>query len=635
MLNQEERQEEIHSLVESLRQAQEAYTNDEPVMSDAEFDGLEDLLRDLDPNNAYFAEVGAKPTSGWRKVKHAAPMGSLSKAKTLHELGVWHADAGRPRALVVSEKLDGISLSLKYKDGKLVQAATRGDGEEGDDITRNVLLMQGVRKTLGEKFTGHLRAEVILTKSAHKKYVPEYKNLRNAAAGISKREKDPALCKCLLVVCYQVLSDDFDLESKEDEFLWLEEQGCTLPQWEMGTLEQVNTMYEQYIAHERAALNYDIDGLVVEVNDLEAAEELGDSDNRPKGSCAFKFPHEEQPTKLTSIPWQVGNSGRVTPVAYFDGVKLAGATVGQASLHNVGNVTRLWGTRPRVGDTILVSRRHDVNPYVEKVLTRGKGKRLDVPTQCPSCDSKLSMDGAYLVCTNHDACPAQQSGAIKRWVKKLDIKGWGNAIIESLCESGMVENIADLYKLSVDQLAEHSIGGKRVGKSKAQTVLKNLHAKKVLPLGDFVGSIGIDMWGRSMCQLLVDAGYDTLDKMEVASVHDLAAVSGVGDIMARAFVEGFRHYGSSMAAILIAGVEIKAPVVGGSLEGKSFCFTGIRNRELEDRIKDAGGAVKSGVGRGLSFLVAKNPKSTSGKAKKASDYGVPVIGLADVEDMLR
>lgn len=626
---------EIQELVEQLQQAQEAYTNDEPIMSDAEFDALEDQLRDLDPDNTYFAQIGAKPKSGWAKVKHAAPMGSLGKAKTFNELEKWYADAESPEALVVSEKLDGISLSLKYKGGKLVQAATRGDGEEGDDITRNVLLMQGVRKTLGEKFTGHLRAEVVLTKTAHAKYVPDYKNLRNAAAGIAKREKDPAVCKHLTVICYQVLSDDFGLASKEDEFLWLEEQKCLVPNWKLVAFDRVGGIYDLYVEHDREALDYDIDGLVVELNNLEAAEELGESDNRPKGACAFKFPHEKQPTKLTSIPWQVGNSGRVTPVAYFDGVKLAGATVGQASLHNVGNVTRLWGTRPRVGDTILVSRRHDVNPYVEKVLSRGKGKRLDTPTQCPSCKSKLSMDGAYLVCTNHDACPAQQSGNIKRWTTKLDIKGWGDAVIDALCESGTVTKIADLYSLTPDALAEVRMEGKRVGQSKAKTVLKNLHAKKVLPLGDFVGSMGIYMWGRSMCQLLVDAGFDTLQKMEAASVHDLAAVSGVGGIMARAFVEGFRHVSPSMAAILVAGVEIKEPVTGGSLQGKSFCFTGIRNRELEDRIKEAGGAVKGSVGRDLSYLVAKDPKSKSGKAKKATDYGVPVIGLAEVEDMLR
>ena len=623
---------EIQELVEQLQQAKEAYTNDTPIMSDAEFDALEDQLRDLDPDHPYFTEIGAKPKSGWRKVKHLAPMGSLRKVQTTEELGTWVASVCDGTGLVVSEKLDGISISLQYKKGSLIRATTRGDGETGEDITRNVLLMH-VEKTVDDDFTGHIRGEIVLRKSAHKKFVPDYKNPRNAAAGIAKRESDASMCKHLTVMCYQVIPNDFAFESKEDEFLWLEEQGCIVPKWGLTGIAGTIQMHDLYVESKREKLDYDIDGFVVELNDLEAMEALGESDGRPKGARALKFPHEEQTTRLNEVVWQVGNSGRVTPVAYFEPVQLAGATVSQASLHNVNNIASLWGTVPRWGDTILVSRRNDVIPYVESVITHTKGTRFEAPKRCPSCSAPIEHDGAYLVCTG-TKCPAQQSGAIKRWVKKLDIKEWGETLIDTLCEQGLVTNIADLYSLREKDLAEVQMSGKRVGMSTAKKVMRNLQAKLTLSLSDFVGALGIDLWGQSMCQILVDAGCDTLQKMEKASVSDIAAVPGVGTIKARAFVDGFREHESTMQALLDAGICIKAPMVGGSLEGKSFCFTGIRNKELEGRIKDAGGTIKSSVGRGLSCLVAKDPKSTSGKAKKAKEYGVPVIGLADVESMV-
>jgi DNA ligase (NAD+) len=630
---------EIQDLVEQLQQARDAYYNDDPVMSDAEYDTLEDELREVDPKNAFFKQVGARTLvdTKWKKVQHGAPMGSLLKVQTPDEFDKWAADTvakieaaerahdleDASQATVVSEKLDGISISLQYKKGKLFQAITRGDGETGEDITRNVLLMEGAVKKARD-FTGYIRGEIILKKSKHKKHLPEYKNPRNAASGIAKRESDSGPCKHLSVICYQVISDQHDIDRKSVEFKLLEALGFITPNWKLitpGNKMTVQSVYQYYIDKQREKLDYEIDGLVVEHDDLSVMEHLGEHDGRPKGARAFKFPHEQQPTRLREIVWQVGNSGRVTPVAYFDSVLLAGATVSQASLHNISNIQRLAAKCPQnllgQSDKLLVSRRNDVIPYVEAVLTPSKNARFAIPTECESCGSKLKMKGEYLMCENGVRCPAQQSGAIKRWVNKLDIKDWGETLIEAL-----------------DKLAAVTLSGKRVGASTAKKVMKNLRAKRELRIHEFVGALGIDLWGRSMVKFIVDAGIDTLEKMEDASVGQIAGVPGVGETKAVAFVDGFGRRKKLRDDILAAGVTVKAPVTGGKLSGVSFCFTGIRDKAFAAEIEDAGGAVKGSVGSGLTYLVAKDPKSTSGKAQKARKNGTKVISLAEAKALL-
>jgi len=403
------------------------------------------------------------------------------------------------------------------------------------------------------------------------------------------------------------------------------------------------------VAKARAALDYDIDGLVIEHESLAVMEHLGEHDMRPKGARAFKFPHEQQPTRLRKIVWQVGNSGRVTPVAYFDSVTLAGASVSQASLHNVDYIARVAEKCPQgmlgMGDKILVSRRNDVIPYVEKVIKASSNARFATPTECESCGTKLrktagrkgsDSDGAYLICPNEKGCSAQQSGAIKRWVKKLDIKDWGEALVEAICANGMVKTVADLYSLDVDELAAVTLpdGGKRVGDSTAQKVMKNLLAKRELRIADFVGSLGIDLWGRSMTQFIVGAGFDTLEKMEDATVAQIAAVNGVGQTKAEAFVDGFGRRKKIMDDLLAAGVTVTKPVVGGKLSGVSFCFTQVRDKQFEADILAAGGAVQDSVKKGLTYLVAKDPQKQTGKVKKAADYGTEVLTLEEAKALL-
>lgn len=521
------------------------------------------------------------------------------------------------------------NCSLRYEGGNLVRAATRGDGEVGEDITRNVVKMKGVVHFI-KGFDGHLRGEIVLRKSDWKKHFPTYSNPRNAAAGIAKR-LDGQGVEHLTVLHYQMIRDGGKaIPSKAVEFQVLGKVGAALPTWlEVPDLTAAEAIYADYVAGKRDALDYDIDGLVIEYNDPAVMEALGDLNKRPKGAVAYKFPHAAKPTVLRNIRWQVGKSGRITPVAEFDAVDLAGASVSNASLHNLANIEKLCkaaGIKTlSVGDEILASRRNDVIPYVESVLSGKGGTPLPAPDKCPECNTNLVMDGEYLVCRGED-CSAQVLGGISRWIKKIGVLGMGDSIIEALIEHANVTDAADLYALDLAKCENIvTASGSRLGRT-AHIVLDELRSKSEVPLHIFVGSLGIPDTGRSICKSIVDAGFDSLEKMEAATITQIASIAKMGPTKAQKFVDGFRARRTLMDKLLDNGVTIKAQSVG-VMTGKSVCFTGVRSPEMEKAIEDAGGTIKGSVGAGLTYLVQKDKTSQSGKTQAALKHGVTITDL--------
>lgn len=627
-------------LVAKLAAARAAYTAGNPIMSDAEYDALEDLIRSHDPNHPALAPVGAPPVSGWNKVKHSIPMGSLNKAQNEAEMDRWFPlSAYRTQGVVVMDKCDGIAIALRFDKGKLTQAITRGDGITGEDITRNVRLMKGIPapgQSPGQ-WSGWIRGEIVCTKADFAAHFPGESNPRNTAAGTAKRQSDNSKCKHLTVIAFGWHGDTGKLMWKEQELRALKVGGFITPRFEvLDAAPKVQRLYDAYIANMRKACDYDIDGLVLTVNDLALYEKMGEKNNRPAGSIAYKFPHEAQTTTLRGIRWQVGNSGRVTPVAEFDPVDLAGAVVRQASLHTVGNIDRLSdGAGLYDGATILVSRRNDVIPYVEGLVSQaGATGRFLRPVDCPHCTTRLETVGEYLLCPNSDGCPAQTIGAMRRWIKKVGVLHFGDALLTAVVEEGLASNIGDLYALTAAEVGNLMLDGRRVGGA-ADRALASLHSHKELDLATFVGSLGIDLCGRRMVKKLVDAGFTDLSALASAPVAKLAAVPGFGEGKAKAFRAGFDARRNAIIGILANGVKIKphvAPTVsaGGSLSGVSVCFTGVRDKALEAAIVAAGGVIKSGVSKNLSVLVSKDINSTSGKTQKARGYGVEIITLSEM-----
>jgi DNA ligase (NAD+) len=617
----------IETIAARIQMYRDAYYNGTPMIEDAVYDALEDTLRGLDPNHPLLARVGAPPTGGWNKVAHKCAMGSLAKAQEVGEVAAWLKNAPA-KGYTVMEKMDGASVALFYENGVFRQALTRGDGETGEDITRNVMRMD-FPKTINAPYTGWIRGEIMLTLSAFKRHFAGAKNPRNTANGTMKRH-DGTGCEYLTIYVYEF---DAATGSKQDVLQLARSFGFKTPGYcSAHDLTHINDIYQGYCEGARAVLNYEIDGLVIEVDDRITRDDLGVTDGRPKGAIAYKFPHDMKETKIRNVVWQTGKTGRVTPVAMFDTVRLAGADVSQASLHNVGYIRRLGGLRS--GDLIMVSRRNDVIPAVESVIASYDGDFFAHPDDCPSCGSHLDFEGEYLVCRN-EGCSAQIAGGIRRWVDKIGVLHVGEGLIDALVDQGLVQDPADLYELSPSQIANVELpDGRVVGEAIADRAVANLSLCMRLDLHTFVGSLGIPLFGRSMVKVLVEAGYDTLEKLRAMTLADMAGIAGVGPTKGKSFIEGIEARGGLIDRLLDVGIKINIRSTTGPMVGKSMCLTGFRDATLEKAFEDAGGSVKSGVGKGLTYLVAKDANSGSSKLQKARDLGVTVLSPNDMRALL-
>lgn len=634
----------IQELENHIFKARNDYYNGTSTVSDKVYDAWVDELRQLDPANKAVTAIGSPVVpSEWKKAKHQIPMGSLDKVNQPAELSAWATDKiehntcpcmvtpcphGPKDQLFVTEKLDGLSIEVIYENGSLVQGITRGDGDVGEDITVNVAKMGGVHSHLKHKFTGSLRGEIIMHKSTHKQWFADKANPRNAASGTSKRLDGVGVDK-LNIIFYQVLGD-VDFKTESDQFTWLQKQGLDTPNWWLfDDATGVNKHWRQYQDKDREKLDYDIDGLVIRVNDMAKQIGLGEKDLRPKGAIAFKFDNEARESTIIDIIWQVGNSGRVTPVAIIDPVTLVGAEVRRASLYNMSYIEELGIS---IGAKVLVVRANDVIPRVEEVITRSKLKYTP-PVYCPECQTELVENGENLQCPNTESCRSQIIGRLKNWVKELNLLEWGDTLLEKLVDAKKVKTVADLYTLKVDDIANLD----RLGEKTAKKCLGILDDNKEISLEVFLGALSIPMIGQSTIKLIVDAGCDNLEKFGQLDAAQFEQVSGVGPTKAKFLADGLVHNQRLILKILENGVTIKDKIFG-KLTGKSICFTGsMKNKRpvLEKMAADAGGNLKSSVGKGLTFLVIADPNSTSSKAEAARKLGTTLISEDEFLDMVK
>jgi DNA ligase (NAD+) len=612
-------------------------------MDDARFDELVDELVAREADSPAVTAVGAAvpADSAWPKTPHSIPMGSLDKIQSVDAITGWvtsHSRSSHSRLamdglpfeeLLVTEKLDGISISVTFDKGRLQQAVTRGDGVVGEAITPNVARMQGILKRLEYDGPVTLRGEIILHKADLARHFPTNSNARNTAAGTAKR-LDGKGCEHLNVYFYQVYGPDFGKDA--DQFLWLERYGFKHPHWYVTAMvpgaKTPQDLWVDYQQTLRDELPYEIDGLVVRFNDLAYQASLGELHGRPRGAVAFKFSPITRSTTSTGLVAQVGGQGRITPVAEVRPVNLLGASVRRASLYNWAYIRQIGFY---IGARVTITRSNDVIPRIVAV-DNPKAETTPAPAQCPECGSPTEWEGEYLVCPNTAECPAQVEGRLKRWVKELGILEWGDVLIEKVVQEGLATTVAGLYGLSEQALAALE----RMGPASARKAREQLWSVVPLPLESFLGALGIPLCATSTLEVIVGAGYDSLEALSVATVEQLEKIGGVGPKRAQSFVGWLARNQTLLREMQRAGLAIKPPSKG-ALTGKSFCFTGRMSEKrpvLEKMVKDAGGQVKKSVGAGLTFLVTSDPESTSGKALAARKNGTACISENQFLDML-
>ncbi len=630
--------ERADALAARLDRHRASYYAGTPEISDAAYDALEDELRTVDPTHPVLSRVGSAPAvSEWEKARHEIPMGSLNKVVSEEELKGWvdrceellAKDGHAPvrDALFVAEKLDGLSLEIIYRDGALAEAITRGDGDVGERITANVVRMRGVPRRIKERRPISVRGEIILRRSTleSEPFFAEYATTRNGAAGVSRRF-DGRGAEHLTVLFYDV-ADHLDFATEQAKFEWLRGLGLATPRTASGSLADVIALYRRYQEETRGSLDYEIDGLVISIDSLAAQALLGELNRRPRGATALKFASPAKVTRVVSIDWDTGPSGRVTPVATVEPVELVGAVVQRASLHNAANVRALG---LGVGDEVLVSRRNDVIPYVEEVVEK-RGAEAKPPTECPRCAQPIVVEGEYLLCRNAE-CPAIVEGRIHNWIGAIGALEWGDKLVAQVVRAGLVREPVDLYRLTVADIAKLERRGEKI----ATKCLEELRARLPVTLPVFLAGLGIEGFSTQTARLLFAAGYTELEKLQAATEPEIAAVPGLGDIKARTIVKGLAARREEVARLLAGGILPVTPEQAGPLAGVTFCFTGAAERpraELVRLVEGAGGRVLSSVTKELKYLVIADVESSSSKAAKARKLGTVLITEGDLVAM--
>ncbi|MDR2803264.1 MAG: NAD-dependent DNA ligase LigA [Treponema sp.] len=624
--------EELENLITGY---QDSYYNGEAEITDVEFDELWDELKGLAPDSPVITRIGADNVDGFPKERHLIPMGSQDKAANHEEFREWAKKLALPM-FIAQYKLDGASLELQYRNGRLFRALTRGDGIMGDDISANARKMRGVVSNLEMDWSGGIRCEVLMFREIWRTKYTNKANCRNAANGLMRR-KDGVGCEDLTLIAYDASANDAasGFKTETEKIAWLTARGFNVSETKEFTDMEDVILYRDNVAKARMDLPFDIDGIVVKDN-VTNMDDLRRT--RPERQIAFKFELEQAISILRRVEWSESGA-TYTPIGIVDPVRLAGTTVKRANLCNPGMIRDM---KLRIGSDVIVVKRGEIIPKIEGRVLPPPGKLADnpdtplfneetenshpieIPQKCGTCGAKLIDAGSRLYCPNPD-CPKRLLHRIKKWVNVLDIREAGKKTLLQLFNKGRIKQIADLYTLEIQELAAFE----RMGEISAAKLIHNIRARRSLSLADFVAGFDIEGVGSQIMEVVTQAGYNNLEKLRTASVEELAGVFRVGEITAGSIVDGLKETADDMDAVLKTGFVNISTGEWLPLAGKSFCFTGelktMKRGEAEAKIKSLGGLVKSSVGKSLSYLVTNEPESGSSKNKKAVKLGIKLI----------
>ena len=656
----------IEALREKIRHHEYLYyVVDDPEISDLEFDKLMQQLKDLEAQHPELIRadsptqrVGGKPREGFVKVPHSSPMLSLDNTYSEEELRDWerrvHELSGRKDVDYVCElKLDGMSLALIYEEGKLVRGITRGDGSVGEDVTLNVRTVRSVPlsipkeklKKAGIPADFEVRGELLMPTESFKKIneererngLPTFANPRNFTAGtVRQLDSNITAARRLDYFPYILLQNGrtyFDRHSKTLEALHASGFKVNPNHKLVRSMDEVWAFIQQW-EEKRDSLPYEIDGIVIKVDRTSLQDELGFTGKAPRWAIAYKYAARGAVTKLENVRWQVGRTGKLTPVAELTPVAIGGTTVRNATLHNLDEIERLG---VKIGDWVRVERGGDVIPKVvevDKEHPRGR-KEIEAPEKCPVCGTKVVRTEGEVDyrCVNAN-CPAKLRETILHFASRgvMNIDGMGDALVNQLTERGLVKNVADIYKLTKDDL----LSLERMGDKSAQNILDEIENSKKLPLERVIYGLGIRMVGERTAQFLAEH-FGSMEALESAGVEELQDVNEVGPRIAESIAEffGIAANRKLVERLREAGLKLTGQKKqrGTKLVGKTFVLTGtlahFTRDEAKKMIEDAGGKVTGSVSKKTDYVVAGTDAGS--KLDKAKELGVHVIDEKEMQ----
>ena len=650
--------ERMKELVELLnRYATEYYTSDNPSVSDSEYDRLYRELVELEiaypeqvlPDSPTH-RVGGKILDGFEKYSHQYPLYSLQDAFSREELDAFDARVRKELddvTYICELKIDGLSISLTYEQGIFVAGATRGDGSIGENITENLKRVKDIPLSLSEKIDITVRGECYMPRasfdqvnqSRQENGEPEFANPRNAAAG-TLRQLDTAVVakRNLATFLYQEASPS-TRDSQEKVLKHLEQLGFVVNQRHL-LAHSMDEVWEfiQEVGQERDQLPYDIDGVVIKVNDLAGQEQLGFTVKAPKWAVAYKFPAEEKEAKLLSVDWTVGRTGVVTPTANLTPVQLAGTTVSRATLHNVDYIAE---KDIRKDDTVIVYKAGDIIPAVLRVVEskRISEEKLDIPTNCPSCDSKLLHfeDEVALRCIN-PRCPAQIKEGLIHFASRdaMNISGLGSSIVEKLFAANLVKDVADIYRLTVEDFL--LLDG--IKEKSAQKLYQAIQASKENSAEKLLFGLGIRHVGSKASQLLLQH-FHSIESLAQANPEEVAGIESLGSVIAQSLQSYFETEGAKilLSELKELGVNLdyKGRVVAAdaALSGLTVVLTGKLERltrsEAKSKLENLGAKVTGSVSKNTDLVVAG--ADAGSKLQKAQELGIEIRDEAWLESL--
>lgn len=649
----------IDELVEQLNyHSRLYYVENRNEISDYDYDMLQNELKELEKNYPQFLRpdsptqrVGGEAVSQFEKVEHTVQMGSIQDVFSFEEVRRF-VDTVRETipapAFVVEPKIDGLSVSLEYHDGEFVIGSTRGDGFVGENVTQNLKTVRSIPLSLPEDLPLlEVRGEVYMPRGVFEDLVKKqeendeqpFKNPRNAAAG-SLRQKDPkiAASRKLDIFVFNVQRiDGRELTAHKQSLDYLKSLGFkTIPDYKrVSTADEIIARIEE-IGEVRYTLPFDIDGVVIKVDDFAQRETLGYTAKTPKWSVAYKFPPEEKNTKLLDIELNVGRTGAVTPVAVFEPIMLAGTEVARATLHNRDFIAE---KNVNIGDLITVRKAGDIIPEVLCVAEKRSEGCFEFPDTCPVCGAPLvkSEDEAAVRCSDID-CPAQIFRRIVHFASKgaMDIDGLGPAIVRALLDNGLITSVADLYTIKKADLLELD----NFKEKSAENLINAIEKSKAQPLDRLVFALGIPNIGQASAKLLCDK-FGDLDNICAASDEEIADIEGFGDIMASAVTKELAepHMRDLIAKLAECGVNTKYQKVqvDSRFEGKTFVLTGtlptLKRAEAKALIEKYGGKASGSVSKKTAYVLAG--EEAGSKLDKARSLGIEIITEEQFLDMIK